>query len=297
MHMDCASARTDVAGQPPGGVRLAGVPAMSTEASPIRSVPSSARSGSLTVGSPKPVSQIKQFGEGRKHSPPPSFGRTNRCSSSLHTLVQVSVNFQPSLLDEGSSFSLSPILPADGRTHLANDAWIELHRDWVRGSDKLFERLMETVSWKAERRRMYERTLDVPRLVSFFGTDEPLPDPALDTIRKALNTEYRCELGEPFCTVGLCLYRDGRDSVAWHGDRIGIRGTKDTTVAIVSLGTPRRFLLRPRGGGRSLQFELGRGDLFIMGGSCQRTWEHSVPKVARANGPRMSVQFRPAGVR
>ena len=206
------------------------------------------------------------------------------------------MNFQPSLLDDGSLFALSQIFPGEGRTLLSNDAWVEMHRDWVRGSDRLFERLIETVPWKAERRRMYERTLDVPRLVSFYGADETLPDPALDTIRRTLSRYYQPELGEPFCTVGLCLYRDGRDSVAWHGDRIGRSRTEDTMVAIVSLGTPRRFLLRPRGGGRSRQFELGRGDLFIMGGSCQRTWEHSVPKVARANGPRMSVQIRTMGV-
>jgi alkylated DNA repair dioxygenase AlkB len=209
----------------------------------------------------------------------------------------VAVNFQPSLLDDGSRFALSPISPGDGRIFLSGDAWVELHHDWVGGSDQLFERLMETVPWKAERRRMYERTLDVPRLVSFYGADDILPDPALDAIRESLSTQFQLELGGPFCTVGLCLYRDGRDSVAWHGDRIGRGRTEDTMVAIVSLGMPRRFLLRPRGGGRSQQFELGRGDLFIMGGSCQRTWEHSVPKVARANGPRMSVQFRPAGVR
>jgi alkylated DNA repair dioxygenase AlkB len=210
---------------------------------------------------------------------------------------RVAVNFQPSLWDDGSQFALSPIVPGEGRTLLAHGAWVELHRDWVRGSDQLFEGLLETVPWKAERRRMYERTLDVPRLVSFYGADETLPDPALDTIRRTLSIHYGPELGEHFCTVALCLYRDGRDSVAWHGDRIGRSRTVDTMVAIVSLGMPRRFLLRPRGGGRSRQFELGRGDLFIMGGSCQRTWEHSVPKVARGNGPRISMQFRPIGVR
>jgi alkylated DNA repair dioxygenase AlkB len=209
----------------------------------------------------------------------------------------VTLNFQPSLLDVGSVVALSPIIPGEGRTHLSNDAWVELHRDWVRGSDQLFERLRATVPWKAERRRMYERTLDVPRLVSFYGADETLPDPALDTIMQTLSNHYHPELGEPFCTVGLCLYRDGRDSVAWHGDRIGRSRTEDTMVAIVSLGMPRRFLLRPRGGGKSRQFELGRGDLFIMGGSCQRTWEHSVPKVAFASGPRMSLQLRPIAVR
>src|ERR1700722_3113606 len=170
-------------------------------------------------------------------------------------MVRVAVNFQPSLLDDGSLFALSPIFPGEGRTFLANDAWFELHRDWVRGSDKLFERLMETVPWNAERRRMYERTLVVPRLVSFYGVGKVLPDPALETMRRTLSTDYQPEMGEPFCTVGLCLYRDGRDSVAWHGDRIGRSRTDDTIIAIASLGTPRRFLLRPKGGGRSRQFE------------------------------------------
>jgi alkylated DNA repair dioxygenase AlkB len=72
-------------------------------------------------------------------------------------------------------------------------------------------------------------------------------------------------------------------------------------VAIVSLGTARPLLLRPRarqrGGGDSLRFEVGHGDLLVMGGSCQRTWEHAVPKTTRSIGSRISVQFRPQGVR
>jgi alkylated DNA repair dioxygenase AlkB len=85
--------------------------------------------------------------------------------------------------------------------------------------------------------------------------------------------------------------------VAWHGDTIGRGMTEDTMVAIVSLGAPRSLLLRRRGGGRALRHELGHGDLLVMGGSCQRTWEHAVPKTTRAAGPRISVQFRPRGVR
>ena len=209
----------------------------------------------------------------------------------------MALNFQPSLLDVGSVFALSPITPGEGRILLSDDAWVELHRDWVMGSDQLFEHLMATVPWKAERRRMYERTLDVPRLVSFYGADETLPDPALGTIRRALSTHYHLELGEPFCTVGLCLYRDGRDSVAWHGDTLGRGATEDTLVAILSLGCRRRLALRPKqGGSPSLRLELGGGDLLVMGGSCQRTWEHAVPKTARPVGPRLSVQFRPSGV-
>ena len=205
--------------------------------------------------------------------------------------------FQPSLLDGGSKVEISPITTGADRTFLAHGAWIELHRNWVTGSDQLFSSLEASVPWRAERRRIFDRMLDVPRLVAFYAEEQPLPDPALDTIRQALSAHFSPELGEPFHTAGLCLYRDKRDSVAWHGDRIGRSRTEDTVVAIVSLGTPRRFLLRPRGGGQSRHVELGRGDLFVMGGSCQRTWEHCVPKLARASGPRISVQFRPSGVR
>jgi len=144
---------------------------------------------------------------------------------------------------------------------------------------------------------MYDRVVDVPRLTCFYEEDAALPDPVLTAALQALNAHYEPELGEPFRTAGLCLYRDGRDSVAWHGDTTGRSRREDTMVAIVSLGTPRAFLLRPRGGGKSLRYEIGHGDLLVMGGSCQRTWEHAVPKTTQAVGPRISVQFRPHDVR
>ena len=144
---------------------------------------------------------------------------------------------------------------------------------------------------------MYDRIVDVPRLLCFYAEDQPLPDPVLHEARQALCEHYAQELGEPFATAGLCLYRDGRDSVAWHGDTIGRGRTEDTMVAIVSVGAPRALLLRPRGGGPTRRHDLGHGDLLVMGGSCQRTWEHAIPKTARAAGPRISIQFRPRGVR
>jgi alkylated DNA repair dioxygenase AlkB len=167
----------------------------------------------------------------------------------------------------------------------------------VAGADVLFQRLVEVVPWRAERRRMYEREVDVPRLLCFYDERDPWPDPLLEQARDALSAHYLPELGEPFRTAGCCYYRDGRDSVAWHGDTIGRSRTDDTMVAIVSFGAPRALLLRPRGGGHTLRFALGHGDLLVMGGSCQRTWEHAVPKTARPVGPRVSVQFRVRGVR
>jgi alkylated DNA repair dioxygenase AlkB len=139
--------------------------------------------------------------------------------------------------------------------------------------------------------------VDVPRLLAWYGADATLPHPVLDDAMAALTEHYAPELGEPFRTAGLCYYRDGRDSVAWHGDRTGRGDTEDTMVAIVSIGAARPLLLRPRGGGTTLRHAVGHGDLIVMGGSCQRTWEHAVPKTAKPVGPRISIQFRPHGVR
>ncbi len=209
----------------------------------------------------------------------------------------MTATFQASLLDTGSEIGPGPLGATVRRRPLSDGAWIDLRPGWMSGADALFERLLSGVPWRAERRQMYERVVDVPRLLSFFDEDDRLPDPALDPARRALNAHYAAELGEPFRTAGLCLYRDGRDSVAWHGDTIGRGSTEDTMVAIVSVGTPRALLLRPRRGGHALRYELGHGDLLVMGGSCQRTWEHAIPKTARPTGPRISIQFRPRGVR
>lgn len=188
------------------------------------------------------------------------------------------------------------------RRDLGAGAWIEMRSGWVDdgtiSADGLFEELRTAVAWRAERRRMYDRTLDVPRLVSFCDlTAEGSPHPGVTRLRRRLNDIYAKELGEPFTTAGFCLYRDGSDSVAWHGDRIGRSDTEDTMVAIVSLGDTRMFAMRPAGGGSSLRLPQAHGDLLVMGGSCQRTWEHAVPKTSAPAGPRISIQFRPRGVR
>jgi alkylated DNA repair dioxygenase AlkB len=184
------------------------------------------------------------------------------------------------------------------RRQLGDGAWLDVRSGWLTDADTLFDELRDVVPWRAERRQMYDRVLDVPRLVSFHNlVDGPVPHPRLKQLRRRLNDTYGGELGEPFTTAGLCLYRDGNDSVAWHGDTIGRSGSQDTMVAIVGLGATRVFALRPRGGGRSLRLHHHHGDLLVMGGSCQRTWEHAVPKTTRPTGPRISIQFRPHDVR
>ena len=205
---------------------------------------------------------------------------------------------QASLFDDATAgLEIGELTGAVHRTPLEHGAWVDHRPGWFSGSDELFAELLESVPWRAERRAMYDRVVDVPRLQCFYGDGEALPSPHLVTARTMLDSHYFDELREPFTTAGLCYYRNGADSVAWHGDNIGRSKTQDTMVAILSLGDARPLMLRPRGGGASLKFSVGHGDLLVMGGSCQRTWEHAVPKSTRQVGPRISVQFRPHDVR
>jgi alkylated DNA repair dioxygenase AlkB len=133
---------------------------------------------------------------------------------------------------------------------------------------------------------MYDQEVDEPRLTAWQKVDKQAGHEWLEHARASLSERY----GVRFDSVGLNLYRTGADSVAWHRDRIPPE-IVDPVVALVSLGEPRTFLLRPEGGGRSRAFRLGHGDLLVTGGQTQRRFEHSVPKVKKA-GPRISVAFR-----
>jgi alkylated DNA repair dioxygenase AlkB len=196
----------------------------------------------------------------------------------------VSVVHQPTLLG-----STEPALRADAvwqRRDLGRDAWVDVAREWLGGADELATRLITRVPWKQGRRRMWDRVLDDPRLSHWGRRDDPPFDPVLADVHRALERRYHHRLHGP----ALNFYRDGRDSVAWHADR-ELRELDDTIVAIVTLGTRRPFLLRPKGGGPSIDLAPGSGDVLVMGGAAQREWEHSVPKTRRS-GPRISVSFR-----
>jgi alkylated DNA repair dioxygenase AlkB len=208
----------------------------------------------------------------------------------------VTLAHQPSMWDLDEEAALTPLAGRVQRHTLSRGAWVDHLPGWITGSESVLEVLLGDIGWRADRRQMYEREVAVPRLLRWYGGDETLPHPVLTEARVTLNRHYGAELGERFVSAGMCLYRDGRDSVAWHGDRMGRGRSGDTMVAIVSFGSPRPLMLRPVGGGESLRFPLGHGDLVVMGGSCQRTWEHCIPKTAKPVGPRVSVQFRPHGV-
>lgn len=194
---------------------------------------------------------------------------------------------QPSLLGGGDPAVDGEALTRLRRTALESGAWVEHLPGWVSGHDALLDHLARTTAWRTERRLMYDRVVDVPRLVAALPADGP-GHPVLEQIRRLLNARYDTR----FVNLSMGYYRDGNDSVAWHGDTTA-RELPQAIVATISLGEPRKFLLRPRSrGARTLTFMLGWGDLIVMGGSCQRTWEHSVPKVAHA-WPRMAVMYRP----
>jgi len=186
----------------------------------------------------------------------------------------------------GGAPAIDPGFRRMRRLQLDRTAWVDHCPGWVQGHQQLCDILAEQTRWQHQRVEMYERTVDVPRLVAALPEDGP-GHPALAEMMRALDARY----GVAFTRIGLALYRDGNDSVAWHGDRVA-RELPEALVATVSLGEPRRFLLRPAEGGPARAFALGWGDLIVMGGSCQRTWRHSVPKVPRAQ-PRITVMFRP----
>ena len=187
------------------------------------------------------------------------------------------------------------------RTELSRGAWIEHQAGWLSGHQSLFDLLLDRVEWEHQQRPMYDRIVDVPRLIGSLPVAAQRGElGVVAAMGEALGHRY----GTEFSRIGVGLYRNGRDSVAWHGDQVA-RDLPQAMVATVSLGEPRTFSLRPRRldgvdvvdaddarNGASRRFRLGHGDLIVMGGTCQRTWEHAVPKVARA-GPRIALMFRP----
>jgi alkylated DNA repair dioxygenase AlkB len=202
-------------------------------------------------------------------------------------VVAATATWQPSLLELHEPVGFDAGFDGASRRFLGQGAWVDVVPRWVRGADALFEQFLAAARWQSRTRTMWERVVDEPRLTSGSWPDpiEPLP-----AMAASLSSRYGLDLS----AVSANLYRDGADSVAWHGDTSGRR--RDTTVvAILSLGEPRRFLLRPKGGGPSIRFLPARGDLVVLGGTCQRTFDHAVPKCSTA-GSRISVMFREPGV-
>jgi alkylated DNA repair dioxygenase AlkB len=191
------------------------------------------------------------------------------------------LQFQSSLFAAGDEPRVDAAFTRLVRHQLDDEAWVDHCPGFIADSDRVFDDVMASGHWAQHERLMYGERVMQPRLNAAW------PDlPIIEDMRVALSERY----GVDFVSGGCNLYRDGRDSVAWHRDKIA-KTIVNPTVAIVSLGEPRSFLMRPRGGGRSTKFVPVSGDLIVTGGTAQRTWEHTVPKVRQA-GPRMSITFR-----
>ncbi len=181
------------------------------------------------------------------------------------------------------------------RTMLDDESWIDHLPGWLHGADLVFAELVAKIAWRQREVIMFDRKVAEPRLTGWWGdrssTDGDLAvQPPLPVLRDALDA-LTARYHRPFDAIGFNLYRDGRDSVAWHADRERFH-LENPVVAIVSTGVPRAFQVRPKGGGSSSSWMLGHGDLLVMGGACQHQWEHSVPKSASAHEPRLSIMFR-----
>ena len=157
-------------------------------------------------------------------------------------------------------------------------------------SERLFAALRDEIPWESDRRWMYDREVDVPRLVAHYA-EPPFPD-VLQEIRARIEPLVHVNVER----IGLNFYRDQHDSVAWHNDRIAVFGTAPT-IALVSFGATRRMQLRTKPSvarKRALSLNLEPGSLLVMQGASQLNWEHTIPKEKRAIGPRISVALRKA---
>ncbi len=154
-------------------------------------------------------------------------------------------------------------------------------------SGELFRFFERTLSWQHETMWMYDRTVDVPRLIARFGPGEPQPV-ELAQVKERIEAFLQTS----FTSMSLQLYRDGNDSVSWHNDHRE-EMIELPTIAVLSLGATREMLVRskarPR---RTFSCDLEPGSLFVMSGRAQEFWEHHVPKVGTPIGPRISVALR-----
>ncbi len=222
--------------------------------------------------------------------------------------------WQGSLFDSGPT-DVDASFARLRRITLDERCWVDYCPAWLAGSDELFAQLLARGQWRQRELWMYDRKVREPRLTAGWTVgdantpirswaryaqadaeeDQGRADAGasstpeiLRRIAEVLSRRYDVTLD----SIWVNLYRDGGDSVAWHGDR-NAKVLTNPLVVTVSLGSRRRFLLRRKGTTTtSHRLDPGHGDLVVMGGACQHDWEHCVPKTAKAVGPRMSVTIR-----
>ena len=154
-----------------------------------------------------------------------------------------------------------------------------------------FAALLPLVPWRSERRPMYDRIVNVPRLMASVALNDPERPACIDAALAAVQAVAPA----PYTRAGLNLYRDGRDSVAMHNDRIHDLAPGQP-IAILSLGAARDMLIKPKRGGSAQRVRLAPGSVLVMSHAAQRTHDHGIPKCSAPLGPRISLAFRVRGV-
>jgi alkylated DNA repair dioxygenase AlkB len=185
------------------------------------------------------------------------------------------------------AFAVDTTFRTASRVALDAHSWIEVVPGWISGAHILFERMRKVVPWNEHDRKMFDQIFREPRMTATYKTLDEVPDIGLREALSALSNHY----GITYDSVWMNLYRSGQDSTAWHGDYHSCR-KEECIVPVLTLGATRRFLIKPRKGGRSVAFKPGSGDLIVMGGRSQREWVHSVPKEPGIAQERISVNFQ-----
>jgi alkylated DNA repair dioxygenase AlkB len=199
----------------------------------------------------------------------------------------VRLDAQPSLFPSAGEFAIDAMFSRAARTALDGSSWVEVVPGWLSGSDKLFDQLAREVPWRQHHRHLFGQRFLEPRLTAEYRDLRNIAHPQLVEAATALSAHY----GRRYDSVWLNLYRDGRDSTGWHRDHVSCRRS-ECIVPVLTVGSARPFLIKPRHGGASLRLRPRSGDLVVMGGRSQQDWLHGVPKVAGAVGARISVNFQ-----
>jgi alkylated DNA repair dioxygenase AlkB len=193
--------------------------------------------------------------------------------------------FQPGLFDEEET-SLDLSFATARRVQLDETAWVEHVPGWLAGSGQVLGTVLDTIAWEQRQRWMYTQMVTEPRMTAEYPVLGDAPQPILREIGAALSAHY----GARYDRLWMNLYRDNNDGAGWHADRPANK-LPTAIIPVLSLGATRRFLIRPSAGGKSTIFTPASGDLIVMGGTCQRGWQHCVPKQRIPAGPRASLNF------
>jgi alkylated DNA repair dioxygenase AlkB len=185
----------------------------------------------------------------------------------------------------GLPVAVDETFAAATRIQLDHTSWIDHIPGWLAGDGELMEALMKQASWEQRSRWMYTRMVTEPRLTAEYPVIADAPQPVLHYLTEVLSARYR----RPYARLWMNWYRDNDDGTGWHADRPANK-QDEAVIPVLSLGATRRFLIRPEGGPSTAIVTHG-GDLVVMGGRCQKDYQHSVPKQKQPAGARLSLNF------